>query len=380
MDRVQKATRSLNGKGRVVRMRQARRRRRTVATSRLSTTWLLVVVLAMIAAACGSSGSEPEATEPPDQPAAESTVPGSDAPSDDEGDVEPIEFRFGGSSPAIWPHGWIAEGLDLWGDYGLDGSASQFALGTEAMSAMLGGATDIAPLSPLPTLNAALAGENIRMFACTSTWSNWRLTARTEANIDEPADVVGASVGTARGTNMEYVFLHFLDEHGIDPAEVDIVDIRPPDVASAFSTGSVDAVWYPPPFILTAEASVDGDFTQIDFPFDALYCLTTTQEILDEKEEAFRRLVTMFQDIDAMIAERPGEMAQVLEDVAQENPELVESLWEREFTFETITPPPRDFVLAEMELYLPFLEADGAVPDDFELNIDEILVDLSGEG
>jgi ABC-type nitrate/sulfonate/bicarbonate transport system substrate-binding protein len=357
-------------------MRQPRRDRRTSRGPRRAATAAFVAAVALIAAACGSPQAEPEpeAIDGPEEPA--DSDPEAEENGADE-QLEAIRFRYGGSSPAIWPHGWIAEGMGLWEEYGLEGSADQFALGVEAMSAMLGGSTDIAPLSPLPTLNAALAGEDIRMFACTSTWSNWRLTARTDANINEPEDLVGASVGTARGTNMEYIFLHFLEENSIDPDSVEIVDVRPPDVASAFGGGSVDAVWYPPPFVLTAEASVDGDFTQIDFPFDALYCLTTTQEILDENEEAFRRLMRMFRDIDQMIAEQPDEMARVLEDVAQENPELVQDLWEREFTFETVTPPPRDLVLAEMELYMPFLEEDGAVPEGFELDIDEILVDLS---
>ncbi len=350
------------------------RRRESVGSRRPQViTAALVTTMALILAACGGS-ADPEPEPEPAEPAAEESADDSEAP---EEALELLPFRYGGSSPAIWPHAWIAEGLGLWEEYGLDGSADQFALGVEAMSAMLGGATDIAPLTPLPTLNAALAGEDIRMFACTSTWSNWRVTARVDANINEPEDLIGASVGTARGTNMEYIFLHFLDQNGIDPADVEIVDVRPPDVASAFGGGSVDAVWYPAPFVLGAEASVDGEFTQIDFPYDAVYCLTTTQEILDEKEEAFRRLLTMFQDIDQMIADNPAEMAAVLEDVAQENPELVQQLWAEEFTFETVVPAPRDVVQAEMELYLPFLEEDGAVPDGFVLDLDTILVDLS---
>ncbi|MDR5701668.1 ABC transporter substrate-binding protein [Agromyces aerolatus] len=66
-------------------------------------------------------------------------------------------------------------------------------------------------------------------------------------DITSAEDLVGKNIAIVPGSILEYVLDKYLEEHGVDPATVKKVDLPPPSMPAALSTGQIDGafVWEP---------------------------------------------------------------------------------------------------------------------------------------
>lgn len=76
---------------------------------------------------------------------------------------------------------------------------------------------------------------------------NEALVVRSDEGIDEIPDLIGRTVAAPFGATTHYHLLVALEEFGVDPADLQIVDMQPPDLLAAFQRGDIDAgfVWEP---------------------------------------------------------------------------------------------------------------------------------------
>ena len=70
------------------------------------------------------------------------------------------------------------------------------------------------------------------------------LAVRTSANIKNLRDLKGKAIAAPFGSTTHYLLLNALADEGIDPASMKIVDLRPNDIALAWSRGDIDAAWF----------------------------------------------------------------------------------------------------------------------------------------
>lgn len=70
------------------------------------------------------------------------------------------------------------------------------------------------------------------------------MAVRTSANIKNFRDLKGKKIAAPFGSTTHYLLLKALADEGIDPASMDIIDLRPNDIALAWSRGDIDAAWF----------------------------------------------------------------------------------------------------------------------------------------
>ncbi|MDC1134563.1 ABC transporter substrate-binding protein, partial [Alphaproteobacteria bacterium] len=70
------------------------------------------------------------------------------------------------------------------------------------------------------------------------------MAVRTSKNIKSLKDLKGLKVAAPFGSTTHYLFLKLLADEGIDPASMDILDLRPNDIALAWNRGDIDAAWF----------------------------------------------------------------------------------------------------------------------------------------
>ena len=82
------------------------------------------------------------------------------------------------------------------------------------------------------------------------------LVASKDSGVTDIAGLVGKKVGTPFGSTAHYSLLAALELAGVDPTDVKIVDLQPPDILAAWERGDIDAayVWNP----TLAELRADG--------------------------------------------------------------------------------------------------------------------------
>jgi taurine transport system substrate-binding protein len=70
------------------------------------------------------------------------------------------------------------------------------------------------------------------------------MVVRTDKEIKSFKDLEGKTIAAPFGSTTHYLLLQALADEGLDPASMKILDLRPNDIAVAWSRGDIDAAWF----------------------------------------------------------------------------------------------------------------------------------------
>ena len=132
---------------------------------------------------------------------------------------------------------------------------SEFTSGPPLLEALGAGALDFGPTGDVPPLFAQAAGGNL-VYVGTYRGSaqGSAILVHKDSPIHALEDLRGRRLAFKRGSSAHNVAVKALRNAGLGPADVEAVDLPPPDAAAAFKTGSIDAwsIW--DPYLAIAEA------------------------------------------------------------------------------------------------------------------------------
>ncbi|MYZ48317.1 ABC transporter substrate-binding protein [Propylenella binzhouense] len=146
-----------------------------------------------------------------------------------------VESRFG-----------VAKGF--FKDEGLNVEVRGFQRGADALNGLIAGQVDFAEAAVEPTVSAAAQGAEIVAIAQHSWGSLGKMVAsNANAGLTDLKDYKGKKIGVQFGTAAHNILMMALDEEGIDPSTIDLVNIRVNDMPTAMQSQSFDAVvgWEP---------------------------------------------------------------------------------------------------------------------------------------
>jgi len=124
----------------------------------------------------------------------------------------------------------------------------KFDSGAEVVAAIASGAVDIGYVGSSPLAAAASQQLPIEtIFVVGLIGESEALVARTGSNVKTVADLAGKKVAVPFVSTTHYSLLAALKHEGVDPKSVEILNLRPPEIAAAWQRGDIDAayVWDP---------------------------------------------------------------------------------------------------------------------------------------
>lgn len=124
----------------------------------------------------------------------------------------------------------------------------KFDSGADVIAAIASGAVDIGYVGSSPLAAAASRELPIEtIFIVGLIGESEALVVRDGAKITEPKDLVGKKVAVPFVSTTHYSLLAALKHWGIDPKSVEILNLRPPEIAAAWERGDIDGayVWDP---------------------------------------------------------------------------------------------------------------------------------------
>ena len=198
----------------------------------------------------------------------------------------------------------IAEQLGYFKAEGLDVEISDFAGGSRALQALVGGSADVVSGAFEHTINMQAKGQFIRAFVLQGRAPQIVLgvNSKTKPNYRAVADLKGMKIGvSAPGSSTNMMTNFVLAKAGLKPSDVSFVGVgTAAGAVSAFRSGQIDAMANLDPVISTLER--DGDFkviadtrklkdTEAVFggPMPAS-CLYTKQEFIDRNPATVQAL------------------------------------------------------------------------------------------
>lgn len=142
------------------------------------------------------------------------------------------------------------------------------------------------------------------------------MVVRTDKDIKSFKDLEGKTLAAPFGSTTHYLLLQALADEGIDPASMKILDLRPNDIAVAWSRGDIDAAWYWEPNLDKAVTDGGNIFMTSGIMASRGYPTWDVGVVMDEFAESYPHLVEAFvkaecEGIDYWI-NNPAETAKII--------------------------------------------------------------------
>jgi len=253
----------------------------------------------------------------------------------------------------------IAHQRNYFKDEGLDARIVDFAGGSKALQAVVGGSADVVSGAFEHTISLQSKGQFYRAFALQgrAPMIVLAVSKKTMPNYKSPADLKGKKIGvTAPGSSTNMMVNFFLAQHGLKSSDVSIIGVGAGAGAiTAMRTGQIDAMANLDPVISTlvkedavqliADTRTLKDTQSIFGGNMPAGCLYTSQAFIDQNPNTTQALANAIVRADKWIqAATPDEIAKVV---------------------------PEAYLLGDIELYKLALQGnkealspDGRIPAD----------------
>jgi taurine transport system substrate-binding protein len=124
----------------------------------------------------------------------------------------------------------------------------QFGGGGDVIRAMASGDVQLGEVGSTGIATAVSQGMDVELFwILEDIAAAEALVARNGSGVNTIADLKGKKVGTPFVSTSHFQLLYALQKAGVKPSEVQILNMRPPEIAAAWSRGDLDAtfIWDP---------------------------------------------------------------------------------------------------------------------------------------
>ena len=142
----------------------------------------------------------------------------------------------------------------------------KFDTGAEVIAAVASGDVAIGYVGSSPLAAAASRQLPIEtFFIAVQIGASEALVVRDKSGIAKPQDLVGKKIAVPFVSTAHYSLLAALKHWGINPKDVQILNLRPPELAAAWERGDIDAayVWDPALGKIKASGKVLTDSAQV---------------------------------------------------------------------------------------------------------------------
>ena len=146
------------------------------------------------------------------------------------------------------PWRWVQQSQEIEKATGFKINWRQFGGGGDVIRAMASGDVQIGEAGSSPIAAAASQGQDIKLFWILDDIADAEaLIVRNGSGIDSLKDLIGKKVATPFVSTSHYQLLVGLKLAGVDPKGVNVLNLRPPEIAAAWQRGDIDAafIWDP---------------------------------------------------------------------------------------------------------------------------------------
>ncbi len=188
---------------------------------------------------------------------------GSKGPANGAGGGVAVRIAVGGQNQLLYLPTTLARELGFYKDEGLAVDIQDFAGGSKALEALVGGSADVVSGFYDHTIQMAADGRELVAFVAMLRFPGLVLTTSPQraGDLTKIEDLKGHLAGvTAAGSSTQMLLTYLLKKHGVDPATVSVVSIGNAATAiAALEHGKVDAgMMADPAFTMMRKRNPDG--------------------------------------------------------------------------------------------------------------------------
>jgi len=153
---------------------------------------------------------------------------------------------------------WVADSQGYFAKHGLDVTFHKYESGLGTIKSLFEGEADLATTVEFVLASQLLERDDLRIVSAISTADIIEIIARRDRVQDLP-DLVGKKIGLVQESMSPFLLAGILIQEGISYDAVTVVDMIPPKMEGALSSGEVDAVVIWSPIAINIKDSMEGE-------------------------------------------------------------------------------------------------------------------------
>jgi taurine transport system substrate-binding protein len=152
------------------------------------------------------------------------------------------------------PWRWVQQTGEIEKATGYKINFRKFGGGGDVIRAMASGDVQLGEIGSTGIATAISQGMDVELFwILEDIAAAEALVVRNSSGINSIADLKGKKVGTPFVSTAHFQLLYALNKAGINPKDVQILNMRPPEVAAAWGRGDIDATFIWDPVLTTVK-------------------------------------------------------------------------------------------------------------------------------
>lgn len=213
---------------------------------------------------------------------------------------------------------------------GLDVELRKFAIGKQALKAMLAGECTLSTVAATPVAYSSLSRNDFLIIATISVGSNFeRMIVRSDRGIHTAADLRGRRIAVPELTSQHYFLDMYLAANGLALKEVIKVYLPAQELAPAFRSGEVDAVVHVEPHIhiLANEFGTRAKVFSVPGLHIAPYLLIGSRDTVRKNPAAVVRVLRALLRAERFAKEQPASAKALIARNYATGPGEIDLLW-----------------------------------------------------
>jgi taurine transport system substrate-binding protein len=156
----------------------------------------------------------------------------------------------------VVPFRWVQQTGEIEKATGWKINWRQFGGGGDVIRAMASGDVQLGEAGSAPIATAISQGLDVELFwILDDIGAAEALVARNGSGINSVADLKGKKVATPFVSTSHFHLLYAMELAGLKPTDAQVLNMRPPEIAAAWTRGDIDAAFIWDPALATAKKS-----------------------------------------------------------------------------------------------------------------------------
>jgi len=186
---------------------------------------------------------------------------------------------------------YVAEDQGFFEKNGLEVTIKGYGSGKACADALITGEADIATSADNVFVSNSFKHTDLRVLGTVATAQVKELVARKDKGITTISDLKGKKIGVTKKSGAEFQLGVFLTLNSISEEDVELVDLRPPEMMAAIASGDVDAVFVWDPYLYNIKKELGENVISWPGGEDFYFLLLTKEDWLDKHPAATERFM-----------------------------------------------------------------------------------------
>lgn len=218
----------------------------------------------------------------------------------DGGDQDTTKIKLGYlNTEAISPPLFVGLEKGIFAKYGIELELVKFDAGPAASQALAAGSVDVVDAGAALVANFAAKGQGKVIAPTFLEYDTNQIWVREDSGIESVEDLAGQQIALPIGTTAHVLLHTALVNHGVDPADVEVVNTPMGGAASSLISGAVPAagLWIPHQFIVQQNLQGARQITSLKDYYPGVAVLggmVANNDFYNSNQDALRGLVAAF--------------------------------------------------------------------------------------